>query len=68
MNNLMMQGSGGKVGSEKNSAVGVFLNRDMEKIQNEQGVNLGWDNEEYKINYDKMIETVQFNHPQNKHG
>jgi hypothetical protein len=62
MSNLMMQGSG-KVGSEKGSALGVFHNRDMEKIQNEQGVNLGWDNEEYKINYDKMIETVQFNHP-----
>lgn len=56
------------VGSEKGSALGAFKNRDMQKIQNEQGVNLGWDNEEYKINYEKMMETIQFNHPQNKNG
>ena len=40
-------------------------NRDMEKMQSEQGVNLGWDDAEYKIDYDKMMETVQSSHPVN---
>ena len=34
----------------------------------ENGVYLGWDDKEYNIDYDKMMEVLKYSHPINQKG
>jgi len=43
-------------------------NKDLDDIYKESGVYLGWDDLEYKIDYEKMMEFRKYSHPLNADG
>ena len=43
-------------------------NKDIDDIYKESGVYLGWDDQEYNIDYEKMMEVRKYAHPLNDEG
>ena len=37
-------------------------------LNQEQGVNLGWDDQEYQIDHEKLVDFIEQNHPLNSNG
>jgi len=40
-------------------------NHDLDAVYKENGVYLGWDDKEYNIDYEKMIEVLKYSLPMN---
>ena len=46
----------------------TMKNKDLDDLYKESGVYLGWDDKEYQLDYEKMMEVRKTAHPLNNEG